>query len=245
MSVTSIIIYAVVFVIDIAVGIWYAKEGYPETTMKAFWLKMLASGIFVATGVVFYLGSAKSKYDFLIIIALVLGIIGDALLSFEPFIRQGENRKRNILIVFFIGAGVFFGGHIVYIAAFVSEIKLLHAFDIKYFFIFWAAIIACTLVVKTALRVKFGKFAVPISVYSLGLSAMGALSFTLAIFGFKGNIAEQLLLFIAPSLFIISDSSLGLKFTDKERFGSLNIRYVTLITYYAAQMLFALTIAAK
>ena len=72
---------------------------------------------------------------------------------------------------------------------------------------------------------------------------MGAQSITLALFGLSGHPVMQVVLVTAPLLFIISDSTLGLKFTDRERFGTLKIRLVTLITYYAAQMLFAYTIA--
>jgi len=240
---TSIYIFAALFVIDLIIGIWYAVEGHPYVTKKAFVLKMTASAIFVGTGIWLYNGTQAKEYARLIVAALVLGFVGDALLSLEPFIKQDLNEKRNIIICTVVGAVTFLAGHVIYIIAFVKELHNKQAFNLKIFLIAWAVIIALAILVKTCLRVKMGKLGYPILVYSLGLSAMGAQSITLALFGFGGHPVMQVVLVTAPLLFIISDSTLGLKFTDRERFGTLKIRLVTLITYYAAQMLFAYTIA--
>ena len=236
------IIFAVLFVIDLLIACAYAKEGHPDVTMKAFWEKILASGIFVCFGLYAYMNSDKGPYARLILIALVLGMMGDALLSLDPFFK-GENKKRNGIISFVIGAAVFLAGHIVYIVSFVKELKIRDAFNLPAFLILLAVIFVVALAVKKIKDVKLGKAGIPILVYSLGLSSMGALSICLAFFGFKGQFALQAVLVVAPLLFIVSDASLGMKIADKERFDTLKMRYVTLVTYYTAQMLFGLSIA--
>ncbi len=234
-------VFVILFIIDMVIAVMYAREGHPVVNLKSFWYKMLASGIFVANGVLSYLHSDKEKYSVLVLVALVLGLIGDAFLSFEPFVK-GENEKRNMMIATVVGALFFLAGHICYILAFVEELHIRRAFNLKIFLLAWAAIMLLAVIVKIALRAKLGKLGFPMLIYALGLSAMGAQSICLSLLGFAGNVPMQLLFFTAPLLFIISDSTLGLKFSDNERFGSLKIRMVTLITYYAAQMLFGLTI---
>ncbi|MBQ9228146.1 MAG: lysoplasmalogenase [Eubacterium sp.] len=239
---TGIYLFSVLFVIDILVGSWYTVAAHPYVTKKAFWLKMLASGIFVANGVIALTMSEAKAYGKLIVIALVLGMIGDALLSLEPYIKQDAHERRNNIICTVIGAAAFLAGHIIYIIAFVKELHAKGAFDRKVFLIAWAIILATAIVVKTLIRVKLGKLAVPFLIYAMGLSAMGAQSITLALFGFVGHPVMQVVLVTAPLLFMISDSTLALKFADNKRFGKLPLRLVTLITYYAAQMLFGFTI---
>lgn len=235
------LLFIILFIVDLVIAVMYAKEGHPEVNLKSFVYKMLASAIFVVNGVLAYMHNEPGKYGRLVVIALVLGLIGDALLSFEPFCH-GDNRQQKIVVFTVIGALFFLAGHICYILAFVEELHVRKAFNIKVFLLAWAVIILLAIIVKTALRAKLGKLALPMLVYALGLSAMGAQSICLSLLGFHGNLPMQLLFIVAPLLFIISDSTLALKFSDKERFGSLNIRMVTLITYYAAQMLFGLTV---
>ena len=126
--------------------------------------------------------------------------------------------------------------------AFVKELRYLGTFNLRVFLIAWAVILALALLTKKLLNVKLGKLGFPILAYSLGLSAMGALSICFALCSFPNNYFFKAIMLIAPALFIVSDATLGLKFSDKERFGTLKIRYVTLITYYTAQMLFGLSI---
>lgn len=240
---TGIYIFAVLLVIDLIIGIWYTVAAHPIVTKKAFWLKMLASGIFVANGFIALSLKGAERYGIMIVAALVLGIIGDALLSWEPFIRHDENEKRNNIIFTVIGAAFFLAGHIIYIIAFVKELHDKHAWNRTMFLIAWAIILGTAILVKTVIRVKLGKLAIPFLIYSMGLSAMGAQSITLALNGFAGHPVMQAVLIIAPLCFIISDSTLGLKFADDERFGKLPLRIVTLTTYYAAQMLFGFTIS--
>ena len=106
-----------------------------------------------------------------------------------------------------------------------------------------AIIFAITIIIKTALKIHLKKLLVPFLIYTLGLVSMASFSISLALCAFKGDIANQIVLFLGPTLFMISDASLGMKFADRERFGSLKVRYLTLFTYYTAQMLIGYTIS--
>ncbi len=236
-------LFIVLLVLDIAVGMIYAKKGHPKVDMTAFWLKMLASGIFVLYGIYLYLNSSESQYGKLIVIGLVCGMVGDALLSFDPFIKKNQYEQRNMIITTVIGAAAFLAGHILYIVAFIKAMLGRDAFNPVVYAISMCIIAAITISVKTAAKVKLKKLLVPFIIYSLGLASMASFSISLALGAFGGHTAQQAVLFIGPVFFMISDASLGMKFSDRERFGSLKIRYLTLFTYYAAQMLIAYTIS--
>ncbi len=230
-------------IIDVIVGLAYAKQGHPKVDMKAFWLKMLASGIFVLNGIYLYINSQGSSYVKLIVIGLVCGMVGDALLSFDPFIKKNQYEQRNNIITTVIGAAAFLAGHIVYIVAFIKAMLAKDAFNPVVYAVSLIIIAVITVTVKTALKVKLKKLLVPFIIYALGLASMASFSISLALNAFGGHIAQQAVLFIGPILFMISDASLAMKFSDRERFGSLKIRYLTLFTYYVAQMLIGYTIS--
>ncbi len=236
-------LFIILLILDIAVGMVYAKKGHPKVDMTAFWLKMLGSAIFVLYGIYLYLNSSESQYGRLIVIGLVCGMIGDALLSFDPFIKKNQYEQRNIIITTVIGAVSFLAGHILYIVAFVRAMLSKDAFNAVVYAVSMCVIATITISVKTAAKVKLKKLLVPFIIYSLGLASMASFSISLAVNAFGGHLAQQAVLFTGPVLFMISDASLGMKFSDRERFGSLKIRYVTLFTYYAAQMLIAYTIS--
>ena len=146
------------------------------------------------------------------------------------------------MIATVIGAAFFLLGHIFYIVAFVKEIRIIGAFRLPVFLGVWLAGVAVGVIAMFTLKLKLGKLGIAMGVYMLGLCAMGAISINLSLFGYKGNIPLQLLLVVAPLLFMISDASLGLKFADEKRFSTAKGRFLTLLTYYPAQMLFGLSI---
>ena len=235
--------FIVLLIIDVIVGLIYAKKGHPKVDMTAFWLKMLASGMFVFNGLYLYLQSPENNYGKLIVIGLVCGMVGDALLSFDPFIKKNQYEQRNMVITTVIGAAAFLAGHVVYIVAFVKAMLAKDAFNPVIYAVSMCIIAAVTITVKTAAKVRLKKLLVPFIIYSLGLASMASFSISLALNAFQGHLAQQAVLCIGPILFMISDASLGMKFSDRERFGSLKIRYVTLFTYYVAQMLIGYTIS--
>lgn len=239
-----VIVFPILMVIDIIVACFYAKNSYPTVDKKAFWLKILASVIFVLCGGFAYYVCGGDSYSKLIMCALVCGLIGDGLLSCDPFFKE-ENRKKGMIVTTIIGAGFFLLGHALYIVAFIKEIKRLDAFRLPVFLIVWLLGIGFGIGATIILKLKHGKLGVPMLIYMTGLCAMSALSINLALFGYKGGPLLQALLVIAPVIFMVSDATLGLKFADKERFSTANMRYLTLLTYYPAQMMFGITIVLR
>ncbi|MCR5208030.1 MAG: lysoplasmalogenase [Eubacterium sp.] len=236
-------IFVILFIADIVVACVYAKKSFPDVDKTAFWLKMLASVIFVMSGSIAFAHSEMGIYAKLILTGLVFGLIGDALLSLDPYIRNGdkEKEKRNIIISTVVGAAAFLLGHVMYIVAFVKEIKLQNAFRLPVFLGVWALGIGVAVGAVLILKLKPGKLGAPMLVYTTGLCAMASLSISLAIFGFD-YIPLRIIMFVAPVLFATSDATLGLKFSDSKRFSTPKMRYLTLLTYYPAQMLFSLSI---
>lgn len=237
------VFFLILISLDVFIGMLYAKAGHPKVDLKAFLLKMTASGIFVFNGFYQYFTHPHTNYSRLIVIALVLGMLGDAFLSLEPFIKKNQFEQRNTVITMVIGAAFFLAGHIVYIVSFVKALLSKDAFNPIVFAVSLLIISAVTVTVKTALKIRLKKLLVPFIIYSLGLASMASFSISLALCAFKGEIGNQIVLILGPVLFMISDASLGMKFSDRERFGSLKIRYLTLFTYYTAQMLIGYTIS--
>ena len=237
-------VFIVLMAIDIAVASVYAKKSYPSVDVTAFWLKMLASAVFVISGGIAYAQSDKEIYGKLVLSALVFGLVGDALLSLDPYVKNSdpEKEKKNLIVVTVLGAAAFLVGHILYIVAFIKEVKIRGAFRLPVFLGVWALGMCIAVGAVFILKLKPGKIGPPILVYTAGLCAMSALSISLALFGVKDNIPLQLMLFIAPVMFMTSDATLGLKFCDDKRFGTAKMRYLTLLTYYPAQMLFSISI---
>lgn len=235
-------IFAILFAADVAVACLYAKKSFPTVDVNAFWLKMLASFIFVISGSIAYTMSEKGIYAKFVIAALVFGLVGDALLSIDPYIRKNENSKRNLLIATILGAAAFLIGHICYIIAFIEEIKIRKAFRLPVFLGIWILMLAIAVIAIITMKLKPGKLGPPMLIYTTGLCAMTALSICLALFGFKGNLPLRLILIVAPLIFTASDATLGLKFSDSNRFSTARMRYLTLLTYYPAQMLFGLSV---
>ncbi len=237
---TAIVI--TLFIIEAILGGWYIKAGFPEITMTALIVKIAAGIVFVANGLIAYHAVGKSAYGITIVIALVFGLIGDAFLSFEPLFKEEDPRRKNkIIISTVIGAAFFLIGHILYMIAYGRELKATNSFKPLLFFGIWAGTMLVAVIIKIGIKLKLGKFGFPILAYALTLSAMFALAAALSLAGFGGQPAKQAVLICAALCFVISDSSLGMRFFDK-RFHTLKHRTLTLTTYYAAQMLFGLSV---
>ena len=234
--------FIIILALDIIAGLVYAKKGYPKIDMTAFWLKMLASGIFVFNGFYLYFNSAKDEYAKLIVAGLVLGMAGDALLSFEPFIKKNQYEQRNMVISTVIGAIFFLGGHVMYIIAFLKAMIKKDAFNIVIYLVSICVMFALAIGAKTAKKVKLGKLLVPFFIYAFVLASMGSFGICLALEGYSGHFLKQATLIVGPVFFVLSDTLMGAKFADRKRFGTLSIRYVTLFTYYVAQTLIGFTI---
>ena len=187
-------------------------------------LKTLASLAFVCLGL---LGAARAggAYAWLTWIGLILGAAGDVLLQFmdcrpkerEPFFRAG--------------LGAFLIGHVFYIVAFALLGRVTG----------WAVLLAAVLFAALFLlqfpaRMDLKGQKVPVYAYAAVISVMTAF----AVLSFGAG-ARGALVGLGGILFLVSDAILALIFFSPIREKSLPTW--NLITYYAAQILLALSIA--
>ena len=187
-------------------------------------LKTLASLAFVCLGL---LGAARAggAYAWLTWIGLILGAAGDVLLQFmdcrpkdrEPFFRAG--------------LGAFLIGHVFYIVAFALLGRVTG----------WAVLLAAVLFAAMFLlqfpaRMDLKGQKVPVYAYAAVISVMTAF----AVLSFGAG-ARGALVGLGGILFLVSDAILALIFFSPIREKSLPTW--NLITYDAAQILLALSIA--
>lgn len=187
-------------------------------------LKTLASLAFVCLGL---LGAARAggAYAWLTWIGLILGAAGDVLLQFmdcrpkerEPFFRAG--------------LGAFLIGHVFYIVAFALLGRVTG----------WAVLLAAVLFAALFLlqfpaRMDLKGQKVPVYAYAAVISVMTAF----AVLSFGAG-ARGALVGLGGILFLVSDAILALIFFSPLREKALPTW--NLITYYAAQILLALSIA--
>ena len=187
-------------------------------------LKTLASLAFVCLGL---LGAARAggAYAWLTWIGLILGAAGDVLLQFmdcrpkdrEPFFRAG--------------LGAFLIGHVFYIVAFALLGRVTG----------WAVLLAAVLFAALFLlqfpaRMDLKGQKVPVYAYAAVISVMTAF----AVLSFGAG-ARGALVGLGGILFLVSDAILALIFFSLIR--GKHLPTWNLITYYAAQILLALSIA--
>jgi uncharacterized membrane protein YhhN len=192
--------------------------------------KTLASVLFLATAIFsMYQAGKDTNYTIMVLTALTSGMLGDIFLSVDGLVFE---KYRNYFMV--IGAICFGMGHILFSAIFLSLVG-----SFEYYLLIIMAIIPILLFLMSKMaKINFGKFTIPVYVYSIMLSLMLITGINLFI---QNGTIGALLILIAAILFTISDSCLALKeFAYKGRHKPLI--YIVLITYYIAQNLFALTV---
>lgn len=187
-------------------------------------LKTLASLAFVCLGL---LGAARAggAYAWLTWIGLILGAAGDVLLQFM------DCRPKERGPFFRAGLGAFLIGHVFYIVAFALLGRVTG----------WAVLLAAVLFAALFLlqfpaRMDLKGQKVPVYAYAAVISVMTAF----AVLSFGAG-ARGALVGLGGILFLVSDAILALIFFSPLREKSLPTW--NLITYYAAQILLALSIA--
>ena len=224
---------------EIAFTALFIRAGYPYPTKKAFWLKMCASTLFLLHGLAAYiLTPAQGAFGRWVAAGLALGWFGDIFLTLHPFLPPHTSARTRALVTL-PGGIAFFFGHAAYVIA-CTRLFGAQAFSLPVFAGVWLALMALPAALHAVLRVQLGRYAAPIVVYALGITAMAAYACCIAVRGYSD--AGRALLIAAPLLFVVSDSTLGLRTFTKDRFHSIGVRTVCLGAYYAAQMLFGLSI---
>lgn len=208
-------------------GYFNAKEK-PSLRLIA---KLIASLMFCAAGLTaIFLSKNYSSYSVFVTAALILGLLGDVFLCMNGLVN-----KRAELLFDGLGVVTFTLGHIFFISIFLSMAPF------KWYLL--PAIIVLPAALSYLMKIKFinaGKLSLAFVLYSciLGLMAVSAVNL------FISNInALGAVILAAGLLFTASDISFVIR-----RSGNISDRakkiliYVVLITYYAAQSLFAISI---
>ncbi len=201
--------------------IWAEYKWVPR---KYLYTKLTSSLFFVLTGLASYIMfGAGNTYGLFIVVALLLGMIGDGFLVYD------QNPK------FFIpGLVSFLLGQFVYGCTFLNTNGLLWHDLFVYF-----AIIGISLFFYSKSDIEFGKMKRPVLLYYVIIIFM----YTMAISSvYKGVMSPLAAIMVAcgATLFIMSDIMLALNLFGKKKIKSL--KAWVLVTYYFAQILFALSI---
>lgn len=219
---------ALLCVVGLLVDIWFIKTEYAGKMVNATVLKGAASLFFVLLGFVCYAANTAS-FGKLIVIGLVLGLVGDVLLNLRNVF---EGRKS--MLVFALGILAFLSGHFLYIAALIR---------LKADIVAWAAVLTVIISVL-AIPPLMRRITAP----SMGLKIFGYVYLVVVIAMFScaamllvklGASALTVLFAVGALLFMVSDFimiyySFGKKIKP--------LRAINLLSYYAGQLLIAITI---
>lgn len=195
---------------------------------RAFWLKGLAGVCFVAAGLSFAIEQAGPAFPRLIFFGLVFGLIGDQLLA----LRFIHPERHDVFLI--SGAAAFAAGHGMYIAAMWSLDSGAWLFALVFLAVGLAA--AYAYILRHPLRA--GKLLTPAMIYIAFVVSVAALAASLLT---RGQGTRALRLLLGGILFVISDCVLVVRSFSERR----TTRQSVMIhgTYYAAQLLFAWSIA--
>ena len=229
------------FIVQFIFATLFIKAGWPESTKKGFYFKMVSATVFVAFGFYCaYTAGFETAYSRLIPLGLILGWVGDFCLTFDPFLKGKP--KSVTAAVYIFGRVAFLAGHVIYIIAFFKLMKEAGKSVNFLFFAVAAALMCLAVLLKFLLKVKLGKIGAGVAVYAaMILTMLTAACF--AAFGYGDSMILRVALPLGAFLFVCSDFSLALKMFSAERFDTLEIRTIYIYTYFFAQMLIAGSIA--
>ena len=206
-------------------GVAYSLAYKLSDKEKSLCIKAFASVMFVALGAVCCAG-LSDRYAFATLLALSLGMLADIIFGYRHVDKQ---RKQ---LYFKLGVAFFAAGHIVYIFS-INMIRQVPAW------IYLLAVpvgLAVCWVPKHFSGAHYGKLGGVLCGYAVILASM--LLCAVYVFATAENAANALLLLVAAVLFSVSDTVLLYESFVKETFA---LNCVNLMTYYPAQLLFALT----
>ncbi|MDR1928162.1 MAG: lysoplasmalogenase [Oscillospiraceae bacterium] len=194
-------------------------------------LKLTASMLFCVTGVhAAALRESMNARAALLLIALLLGLLGDVLLGLDYFLK-----KEHIAFIFLLGGGSFFFGHLLYV---------LLLLPLGGFHPWLLALLPFVPLLFLALQrcriLDLGKNLIPLMAYGLMLGAMLLSTLNLALQG--GTLGRWM---IFPGIFfVISDLSLFLSKFGNQRITPLQnaLSYMIMLPYFSAQAIFAVTV---
>ena len=195
---------------------------------RALWLKGAAGLCFVALGLLMARRAPDPDYARRVCIGLFLGLVGDELLAMR-FLRPARQDE-----YFSAGAAAFAAGHMLYIWALIALSGARLAAALPVFIVGYAAALVC----GWRGRVSAGKLTPCAMVYIALVVFMGATACAAAARSFS---VGTLMFAAAGVCFSVSDCILCVYCYGNKKTDGMNI--AVHVTYYAAQLLIAWSIA--
>ncbi len=206
------------------------KQYYKELSFKT-----LASLAFVAVGIFSLLSNraAIGVYGLFILLGGVLGVMGDLFLGVDSLFKD----TKEAVFVHAWGVVCFLLGHISYAIAMLTAFEL-NLYLIPVIFIMPVAYIIVGVTKTKIFQNKFQGAFMTVYFASLGLGVTAAINAAIVT---SGGIVSVLML-CASVLFVISDCVLGFTAFSNKRVIPTSVKaWVVPVTYYAAQLLYMLT----
>ncbi len=234
------VLFGICILIEAIFTPWYLKALWPQKCFKSLCLKMVCSAMFFLVGVLsLFIAGNTSQYAITIMIALLLGWIGDYFLHAKP-----SNTY------FVIGFVSFMIGHVVYIVAYVNAlpklIKNYNQFD-PCEVIFIAAFLIVAVIIGILMKMKFNPKAIKYAaiLYAAILIVMFTKASSLGIryylSGAENGLYAMLVLGVGSLFFLMSDASLAvILFAGKNK--NYPLKIFNIVTYFWGQVLLASSI---
>lgn len=204
---------------------FYIWTEYNWEQKKYFYNKLFSSVLFVSIGLVSYIKfGSESNYGIFILIALVLGMIGDGFLVYD------KDPK-----CFQLGLVTFLIGQIVYGTTFLVQFGF-SWFDLLIF----VSVLSIAFLVYPKTKIKLGDMKAPVMAYYVIITYMFSMALSSL---YKADISPAtLLISIGATLFLASDVVLTFDIFDET--APKWTKTVVLVLYYSAQVLLGLSIIA-
>lgn len=192
--------------------------------------KTLTSVLFIGVALAAHGVSRGGGYFWWVLAALVCSLAGDVLLQLQ---RQKSAEETPW---FALGGGAFLLAHCCFIAAFSTLV----GFGWEDGVVFFAACIVMLLVFSN-LRLEFGGLLIPGFLYTAAILMMMTKALSVTYLG-GGLTPLSAIVGAGALLFVVSDTVLALKNFHPSYRSSLCASQTVSVTYYAAQLLFAISI---
>lgn len=216
----------------------FLKAMWPNKTKKSLALKMVCTALFLSVGfLAVQIAGNTSGFAFLMIVGLVLGATGD-------FFLHVSDKSVSLLV----GAMSFLAGHVTYICAFqwvmteyMPEVNFFSPVEITIIALIYTMFFGYSFYKRSGFGVMF----VPIMLYGVVLITTFVKASSLGIRLLATSIPNAPLMSVliigGGLLFFISDALwAATKFSRYKK--NRPMKYVNIITYYAAQVMLACTI---
>ncbi|MCK5130110.1 MAG: lysoplasmalogenase [Clostridiales bacterium] len=217
------LILAIILLLWLPFYIW---TEYRWKEQSYFWTKAVSSLLFLSVAVTaFLILKPAADYALWIIIALVLGLIGDLFLVYVANIKY-----------FILGLVSFLLGQLCYGVLFLRYVGF-SWIDVMLYIV----VIALALFVYARSNLELGKMKKPVLAYLLIISFMFVMAISTI---YKGGFSPLVTIMIAVGalLFLVSDIALAfIRFSKKPH---RYLRAIDLSLYYTAQVTLALTVVA-